>query len=96
MKVVVSARAYSDLQKIYLFDAELDQEFAEKRSGEIHRQFMNIARFPALGRHWPDAGGSVRRLVIGQHLIFYRADEEMVFIMRVLDGRMDVEAELLR
>ena len=96
MKVVVSARVYSDLQKIYLFDAEFDQAFAEKRSGDIHRQFMNIARFPALGRHWPDAGSNMRRLVIGQHLIFYRADEEIVLILRVVDGRMDVEAELLR
>ncbi len=96
MKIVVSARAYSDPQKIYLIDAALDQALSEKRSGEIHRHFMDIARFPAIGRHWPGAEGGMRRLVIGQHLIFYRADDETVLILRVLGERMDVEAELLR
>ncbi|QGM47792.1 type II toxin-antitoxin system RelE/ParE family toxin [Methylocystis heyeri] len=96
MKVVISFRAYSDMQNIYLFDAERNQAFAEKRAGHIHRQFENIARFPALGRLWPDPDSKIRRLVASQHLIFYRTDEEAILILRVPGGSMDVENELLR
>jgi toxin ParE1/3/4 len=96
MKVVVAVRAYSDMQRIYLFEAERDQAFAEKRAGHINRQFENISRFPELGRLWPDPDGNIRRLVASQQLIFYRVNEEAILILRVLDGRMDVETELLR
>lgn len=96
MKIVISEKAYADLQKIYLFYAEHDQTAAEKLSTEINRQFVNLARFPQLGRYWPETNLVTRRLVIGRHLIFYRTDEEAILILRVLDGRMDVEAELLR
>jgi plasmid stabilization system protein ParE len=49
-----------------------------------------------LGRPWPDADSAIRRLVAGSHLIFYREETTRLVILRVLDGRMDVEAELLK
>ena len=96
MRVVVSAEAYADLQNIFLFVSEKDPLAAERVMSEINRRFYFLAGFPQLGRAWPDADSATRRLVAGSHLIFYREETTRLLILPVLDGRMDVEAELLK
>ncbi len=96
MKVVVSAKAYADLQNIYLFLAERDQGAAERAVAHINKQFASLGAFPQLGRPWPEPDAGTRRLVAGGYLLFYREKGESLLILRVLDGRMDVEAELLK
>lgn len=49
-----------------------------------------------MGRKRLQFGLDLRTLVVGDHLVFYRIEPEKILILRVLDGRMDVEAELLR
>ncbi|MBI1868751.1 MAG: type II toxin-antitoxin system RelE/ParE family toxin [Methylocystis sp.] len=96
MKVVVSSRAYRDLHRIYLFSAERNQSAAEALAAEMRQRFQNLANFPFLGRARPDLGPDVRRLTVGKHLIFYRTEQNKILILRVIDGRMDVEAEFRR
>lgn len=96
MRVVVSARAYADLQDIFLFIAGKDPSAAERMVSDINRRYAYLAGFPYLGRPWPDADSPIRRLVAGSYLIFYREETTRLVILRVLDGRMDVEAELLK
>jgi toxin ParE1/3/4 len=52
--------------------------------------------FPFLGRDRANFAPGVRSLPAGNHLIFYRVGQERVTILRVIDGRMDVEAEFKR
>jgi toxin ParE1/3/4 len=98
MKVIVSAKAYGDLQRIYLFCAEQSRPVAETVLAELNTRFGNLADFPFLGRPWPRLGRDVRKLTVGRHLVYYRAEADAgsLVILRVLDGRMDVESELLR
>lgn len=96
MKVVVSRKAYGDLQRIFLFQAESSLAHAERVTAEFNRQFTNLSRFPKLGRPWPEIESGMRRLVVGQYLIFYKVSETALGVVRIIDGRMDVRAELLR
>jgi len=34
--------------------------------------------------------------VVGTHLIIYRVDPEAVIVLRIIDGRMDVDEEFRR
>jgi len=36
----------------------------------------------------------MRKLSIGSHVVLYRFDEALVFVVRILDQRMDIEARL--
>jgi plasmid stabilization system protein ParE len=38
----------------------------------------------------------LRCLVVGLHLIFYTVDSNQITVVRVIDGRMDVEEEFHR
>lgn len=96
MRVVVSACAYADLQTIFLFIAGKDPSAAERVVSDINRRYAYPEGFPYSGRPWPDAGSAMRRLVAGSYLIFCREETTRPVIPPVLDGRMDIEAELLK
>ena len=96
MRIGVSSRAYTDLQTIFLYISESDPSAAQRVIADINRRFYSLANFPHLGRPWPDAESAMRRLVAGGHLIFYRVESQRLLILRALDGRMDVETELLK
>ena len=52
--------------------------------------------FPFLGRDRANLTPEARSLAAGNHLIIYRARPDCITILRVIDGRMDVEAEFRR
>jgi toxin ParE1/3/4 len=45
---------------------------------------------PEVGRRRP----GLRRLSVGSHIVFYRFDDERIFVVRILDQRMDLDAHL--
>jgi toxin ParE1/3/4 len=38
----------------------------------------------------------LRSVLVGTHLIFYLVDSERIVIVRVIDGRMDIDEEFRR
>lgn len=56
----------------------------------------SLARFPFIGRERSFLGVGVRSLVAENYAIFYRVMRESIMIVRILDGRRDIDAEFER
>jgi len=62
----------------------------------VDSNFENLARFPFIGRERSSLAPGLRCLVVGLYLIFYIIESDQITIVRVIDGRMDVDEELHR
>lgn len=95
MKVVVTASAQADLLGI----AEYIRPHNPQRAGSFVDEVLDHCRdlgemprmYPLVPRyeHW-----GIRRCVHGDYLIFYRALEERVEVIHILQGSQDYEALL--
>ena len=95
MIVVLTASAIADLERIADSIAERDPRRAVTFVDGLRRRCADLAtmpeRFSLVPRH-EESG--VRRLVHGEHLVFYVVREARVVVLRVLHGRMDYETIL--
>jgi toxin ParE1/3/4 len=96
MLVVLSDKAKSDLIQIYRYIDERSQNAANVFIRRMGANFDNLARFPFIGRERSSLGPGLRCLVVDLHLVFYLVDVDRVTVVRVIDGRMDVEEEFQR
>jgi plasmid stabilization system protein ParE len=92
MKVVVTAAAESDLERIGDYIAERNPARAVGFVRELRDACIGIGAaphaYPIVPRLEPHG---VRRRVHGNYLIFYRLRDQAVQIMHVLHGAMDYE-----
>jgi plasmid stabilization system protein ParE len=51
---------------------------------------------PFIGRERSSIALGVRSVVVGTHLIFYTVGSDSITIVRVIDGRMDIDEEFRR
>ncbi len=64
--------------------------------GEFKQTLKNLAIFPFIGRERSSLFTGLRGLIVGGHLVFYLVGSDTITIVRVIDGRMDVEEEFQR
>lgn len=90
MKVVLTAEAEHDLETIGDYIARGDPAAAIRFIRAIRKRCLALTdfpeRFPLVPRY--EAGG-VRRLVMGNYLIFYRAERDRVIVLHILHGARD-------
>ncbi len=96
MRLVVSDRAVDDLNQIFDYLNPLNPAAARNQLAAISDKFGQIARFPFIGRERPAFGSEIRSSVSGSKVIFYRVGEDRIVILRVVDGRMDLDKEFRR
>jgi toxin ParE1/3/4 len=96
MNIFISDRADVDILQIYEFLAERNPAAAESLALEIDRKFQNLSRFPFIGRERSSLAPGIRSIVAGAYVIFYTIDSDRISIVRVLDGRRDIDAEFQR
>jgi toxin ParE1/3/4 len=96
MRLVISDKARSDLLRVYGYVQEHSPKAAEAFARRIDTNFANLERFPFIGRERSSLAAGLRSLVVGVHLIFYTVDADQITIIRVMDGRMDVDEEFHR
>jgi toxin ParE1/3/4 len=94
MRVVVSDKA--DLLRIFRYLEERSPNAANAFLRRVATNFDNLARFPFIGRGRSTLAPGLRCLVIGLHLLFYLVDAEQITVVRVIDGRMDIDEEFYR
>lgn len=58
------------------------------------QRFADLSDFPLLGRDRSELGASLRGLLIEGYVAFYIVEKERIVIVRVIDGRRDMEREL--
>jgi toxin ParE1/3/4 len=96
MRIRVSERAERDLLRINRYLRERNPSAADDILSRIDRKFDQLSHFPFIGRERSSMASGVRSALVGTHLIFYVMHEEQIIIVRVIDGRMDIDAEFRR
>jgi toxin ParE1/3/4 len=96
MPIVLSDNARADLLRIFQYLDERSPAAANDFIRRIDENFKNLARFPFIGRERSHLAPGLRCLIAGLHLIFYTVDRDEIAIVRVIDGRMDVDEEFQR
>ena len=96
MKVLLSDKARADLLRIYCYIAEGNPTAAETLVRRIDEKFDQIADLPYIGRERSSLAPGVRSVIVGNYLIFYTASADSITVVRVIDGRIDIDEEFRR
>ena len=95
MMHLVSPEAESDLFEIwdYVF-RESSAHIADRLIDSITERFLLLSRHPFAGRLRNDLRAGLRTFPVGSYAIFYRIHDQAILILRVVDGRRDIETLL--
>ncbi len=96
MRVVIADKARADLLHLYRYLDERSPNAANAFIRRIDTNFNNLARFLFIGRERSRLAPGLHCLVVGLYLVFYTVDSDQITVVRVIDGRMDVDEEFYR
>ncbi len=95
MRIVWSAAAYDDLEMIWSYLAqEASVVRADDQIVRIETACSRLSVFPFAGRSRDKLIPGLRTIVVAPYVAFYRNKETTVEIVRVLDGRRNIDAIL--
>jgi toxin ParE1/3/4 len=102
LEISISRRAEDDLTRQYKWYLDkVGLEVAEQYLLSVDETIHYISRFPSAGRlrlfNAPELSGVRSKTVerpFGVHLVFYRIDEEHLFVDRILHGSRDLASHL--
>lgn len=87
-----SPEALDDRDKIWDYYVEVaGRHTAEKVLREIAEVIALIEEYPFAGRARNEVRPGLRSIAATPHVVFYRAVNDMPEIVRVLDGRQDID-----
>ena len=90
-RVVFAPAALSDLFEIGNYVAMDSPAAAARLVASFKKQAASLAEAPGVGRARPEFGAQLRSFAVGKYVIFYRAIEGGVEIVRVLHGARDID-----
>ncbi|MCK9918802.1 type II toxin-antitoxin system RelE/ParE family toxin [Microbacteriaceae bacterium K1510] len=96
MRVYLSEDADADLLHIHSYLAERNPVAAVVLARAFTEKFSRLSRFPFIGRDRSHLISGIRSLVVGNYVIFYRIEADQVTVLRILDGRRDIDSEFQR
>ena len=86
-----TAPASRDIEAIIDYVADRSScDAAENLLNRINNRCKRLASFPSMGRKRDELAPNVRSFPIDDYLIFYRAIEEGVEVLRVVSGYRDL------
>lgn len=92
-RYIISPSATRDLNTIADYFLIRNVEAGEKLFQEFNQKCQKLIRFPFLGRSYNHIKPSLRGLSLTNgYIIFYRVTNEIIEILRVVNGRQDLEA----
>jgi len=65
---------------------------AERYAGEFEQKGRTLAQFPEIVRSRPEIAPNLYSTLVRPYVIFYRVEGDMVQILRILHGRMDLRS----
>ncbi len=94
MKIRYTPSAQADLREIrvYISDVLNNPTAAKNVTDKIIRSCHLLGGQPNVGASLQSKTGretSLRFLVCGNHIVFYKADDGCISVVRILDGRTD-------
>ena len=92
---VISKKAISDLEEIWLFTAEKwSVQQADRYYSLIFDEINYICKYNMSGKSMEHVRKGYRASKVKSHYIFYRAINNEIEIIRILHERMDIENRL--
>lgn len=91
MRLIISPTAVQDLKRLSDYFLAHNVEFGEQLFQEFNRKCQNLTKFPKMGRAYPNIAPSLRGVPLDGYIIFYRATETELEIVRVVSGRQNLE-----
>jgi toxin ParE1/3/4 len=91
-EVILTAQAKQDLCDIWRGSAEFGKlKMADDRTNAIRKKLGLLEQFPNSGRSREEVLPGLRSLPVKGFVIFYRVGTMHVEIVRVVDGRQDLD-----
>jgi len=88
----ITERAQADLDELWDYLAERNEAVADRLVAKILDRSQFHARFPKTGRSRDDLAPTVRSFVVRPYVIFFRAVDDTIEILRVLHGSRDIDS----
>ena len=97
MKVILTENAEENLWQIYRYHANYSETYADTfQSGLTDFIFSSLSKHPELGNVY-NASINLRRMVYDKrYIIYYVLEADALYIVYVLDGRMQINTDLTR
>ena len=87
--------AITDLRSIGLYtQTTWERKQRNRYLTKLDQVFHLLAQEPQRGRACDDIRAGYRKYHVGRHLIFYRAEQDDIEIIRILHDSMDIESHL--
>ena len=86
----LSEQSRSDLDDIWLYIASDNVSAADRFVDELVGNFETLATQPGIGRTRHGLAESLRSFPVGNYVIFYRAMQDGIEVVRVLSGFRDI------
>jgi toxin ParE1/3/4 len=91
-RVIWSPEALDDIDRLWAYyAATAGRATADKISRELARIVATIDDFPLAGRSRDEIRAGLRSIAASPHVVFYRLNDDRPEIVRVLDGRQDID-----
>ena len=94
MRVRISDKARADLRHIYRSIEQKNPAAADRLVLDLKSKIARLTQFPFMGRERSEFAESLRSLLVWTCVVFYTVDAAEIAIVRIVDGRMDMEKEL--
>ena len=91
-RYIIAPSASQGLNKIADYFLVVNIEAGEKLFRKFYKKFQQLVQFPKLGRSYSHIKPSLRGLPLDGYIIFYRVINETVEILRIVNGRQDLDA----
>lgn len=88
-----SPQAEIDITAIWNFIADDNVKAADAVIDRIERAFDMLADAPLAGRSRDELRSNLRSFAVGNYIIFYRPLPDGVEVVRVMNGRQDIDAD---
>jgi toxin ParE1/3/4 len=90
MKLQINQRASDDLKTIFSYSLEkFGQQQAHQYLTQFQSHFSLLLANPLMGQDVSHIRAKTRRSVCHEHIIYYRATQNAVVVLRVIHGRQD-------
>lgn len=94
-KVRISRKANADISAIWDYTGqEYGIEKADQYIAAFDRAMAMALQFPEMGSDYSAIRKGYRKLISGEHLVFYIPHDDGIEIMRVLHARADISTRL--
>jgi toxin ParE1/3/4 len=91
-RCIISPSASRDLNAISDYFLAQNIEAGERLLREFNQKCQNLMRFPNMGKQYSIIREGLRGVPLDGYIIFYRLLADGVEILRVVNGRQDLEA----